>query len=224
MSRIYEERLSDSSFVDKVGHFYVESDCSYTCGAGLLWNMLIVTYKGQRSVTIWRPETQSGLMNFPAGAEFLFIHFKLGRFMPQMSLNSIGPRGILLPKASSQSFWLDSSAWQLPNYQNADTFVDWLVRDGLLVHEPIVDAVLQNQPQDIPPRTLRHRFLRATGLTQSYIYQLERARQAATLLEKGVSILDTVDQAGYADQPHLTRALKRFIGTTPAQITSVIQP
>jgi methylphosphotriester-DNA--protein-cysteine methyltransferase len=38
------------------------------------------------------------------------------------------------------------------------------------------------------------------------------------LLQQGVSILDTVDQAGYFDQPHLTRALKHLMGQTPAQI------
>jgi AraC-like DNA-binding protein len=38
------------------------------------------------------------------------------------------------------------------------------------------------------------------------------------LLEQGVSILDTVEQAGYFDQPHLTRSLKRYVGYTPAQI------
>jgi AraC-like DNA-binding protein len=39
-------------------------------------------------------------------------------------------------------------------------------------------------------------------------------------LRQGVSILDTVEQAGYADQPHLTRSLKRLIGQTPAQLAS----
>ena len=40
-------------------------------------------------------------------------------------------------------------------------------------------------------RTLRHRFLRATGLTQSHIRQFERAQQAAAFLRQGVSILDS---------------------------------
>jgi methylphosphotriester-DNA--protein-cysteine methyltransferase len=48
--------------------------------------------------------------------------------------------------------------------------------------------------------------------------QIERAQQAAALLEQGVSLLDVVYQVGYADQPHMTRSLKRFIGQTPAQI------
>jgi AraC-like DNA-binding protein len=37
-------------------------------------------------------------------------------------------------------------------------------------------------------------------------------------LRQGVSILDTVDQVGYADQPHLTRSAKRWIGQTPVQL------
>jgi AraC-like DNA-binding protein len=39
-----------------------------------------------------------------------------------------------------------------------------------------------------------------------------------------VSIGDVVYQAGYADQPHLTRSLKRFIGYTPAQLAQLAQP
>jgi AraC-like DNA-binding protein len=33
-----------------------------------------------------------------------------------------------------------------------------------------------------------------------------------------------VEQAGYADQPHLTRSLRRFIGETPAQIMRQARP
>ncbi len=43
-------------------------------------------------------------------------------------------------------------------------------------------------------------------------------------VEKGVSILDAVYQAGYSDQPHMTRSLKYFIGQTPAQIVRLNQP
>lgn len=67
-------------------------------------------------------------------------------------------------------------------------------------------------------RSVQRRFARATGLTQSAIWHIERAQRAAALLTSGVAILDTVDQAGYFDQPHLTRELRRLIGRTPAQI------
>jgi AraC-like DNA-binding protein len=33
-----------------------------------------------------------------------------------------------------------------------------------------------------------------------------------------MSIPDTMYELGYFDQPHLTRALKHFVGFTPAQL------
>ena len=47
---------------------------------------------------------------------------------------------------------------------------------------------------------------------------------AAAILRQGLSILDVVYEAGYYDQPHLTRSLKHFIGLTPAQIVDRSRP
>ena len=85
--------------------------------------------------------------------------------------------------------------------------------------EPVVQAALQGQLKDLSLRTAQRHFLRTTGLTHSAVRQIERARYATTLLQQGVSILDVVYEAGYFDQPHLTRSLKYYIGQTPAQIT-----
>jgi transcriptional regulator GlxA family with amidase domain len=82
----------------------------------------------------------------------------------------------------------------------------------------VVKSVLTGSPEDVSTRTVQRRFLQATGITHNAVYQIERARQATLLLKSGLSILDTVEQAGYYDQPHLTRSLKRYIGQTPTQI------
>jgi AraC-like DNA-binding protein len=50
------------------------------------------------------------------------------------------------------------------------------------------------------------------------VRQIECARYATLLLRQGLPILDVVYEAGYFDQPHLTRSLKHFIGQTPTQI------
>jgi AraC-like DNA-binding protein len=159
-------------------------------------------------------------MNFSwTGAEFLGIDLKSGVFLPDLPPGQIMDlRDANLPDASDSSFWLGGSAWSYPEYDNADTFVDRLVRTGLLVRDPLVAAVLQGHPHDMSPRSIQYRFLQATGLTQRTIHQIERARQAAALLEQGRSISDVVYEAGYFDQPHLTRALKRFLGLTPAHL------
>ena len=106
----------------------------------------------------------------------------------------------------------------MPNYENAYTFVEMLVRFGMLVREPVVDDALNGRIPDLSLRLVQRRFINATGITHGTVLQIQRARQAAALLEQGVSILDTVERAGYADQPHLTRSMRRFFGLTPAQI------
>jgi methylphosphotriester-DNA--protein-cysteine methyltransferase len=138
--------------------------------------------------------------------------------MPHLPFKHLLDKETLLPEAGGRhAFWLKGAAWQSPDYGNVETFVDRLAREEVLARDPVVSAALRGQLQETPSRTVRHRFLRATGLPQSRIHQFERAKQAAALLAQGVSILDVVYQLGYYDQPHLTRALKRFIGTTPGQ-------
>ncbi len=166
------------------------------------------------------PLTSSGIVNFTEGVELLWIKFKLGTFIPRLPVRGLLNTELTLPEAGGKSFWLNSTAWQLPNYENADTFVNQLVRDGMLEFDPVVPATLRDEQVNIPDRTVRHRFQRATGLTHVHIRQHERAQYAASLLRQGRSILDTVFDAGYFDQPHMTRALKQFVGYTPAQLAN----
>ena len=98
------------------------------------------------------------------------------------------------------------------------------MRAGLLVRDPLVDDVMQDYSLDLSPRAVQYRFRQATGLTHKTVQQIQRARQAATLLAQGHPILDTAYQLGYFDQSHLTNSLRRYIGQTPAQISCTLQP
>jgi len=182
------------------------------------WEMVITKQHGKTTCTVRGPETSAKLAPVPEDADFFGIVFKVGTFMPHLPTKHLVNAGINLPEASQQSVWLKSSAWQLPTFDNADTFINRLVHDGILTHDPIVQEVLQDQPPDLSLRTIQRRFLQATGITQGTMIQIQRAQHAAQLLQQGTPILDTTYQAGYADQPHLTRSLKRFMGQTPAQM------
>ena len=170
-------------------------------------------------MTVRGPETRATLLPVTSvGTEFFGIRFKVGTLMPHLPASSLVDEDVNLPDAASKSFWLNGSAWQFPSFENADTFVDRLVRQDYLVRDPVVETALQGQRNDLSIRTERRHFLRTIGLTQNAIRQIERARYAAVLLQEGMSILDVVYEAGYFDQPHLTRSLKHFIGQTPTQI------
>ena len=226
MTFLIEDRPSDSPFVATIWRAQSEGAGSFISIAATHWEMVVTRYGGDTTFTVRGPETQATLLHYQrTGVEWLGIRFKLGTFLPYLPPGHLlDQRDVNLPEATSQSFWLQGSAWEFPTFENADTFVERLVREGLLACEPVVEAVLQGQLQALSVRAVQYRFLQATGLTHRTVQQIERARHAMTLLRQGASIPDTVYQAGYFDQPHLTRALKRFTGQTPAQIAHMSKP
>lgn len=81
-------------------------------------------------------------------------------------------------------------------------------------------AALRGAVQGLSARSVQRRVSRATGLTLGGIRQLRRAELAVRMLTDGGSPLDVAQDVGYADQPHLTRSLRRLMGQTPAAIAA----
>ena len=220
-----EDRPSDSPFIERVWRCHSEGAAPFPSIAASRCELVVSRLGGKVTVTVRGPETRATpLGDCPGGGEWLGILLKLGTFLPHLPTGTLVDAEVNLPAVSRDSFWLFGSIWQLPDYDNADTFVDWLVRKGELARDPVVDAALQGHLPDRDLRTIQRHFLQVTGLTQSAAQQIERARCATHLLQQGVSILDTVLEAGYFDQPHLTRSLKYLIGQTPAQIREKSRP
>ena len=215
---VFDGKSSASSYVQNIWHTKSVGGGSFISSAAANWEMVITKQAETVWLTVRGPETRATPAPVPEDAEFFGISFKLGTYMPHLPGSVLVNGGINLPDASSKSFWLKGSAWQFPEYDNADVFVDHLIREGLLARDEIVEGILQNQPQYASIRTVRRRFLHATGLPHKTIEQIERARQAAALLRQGKPILDTVYETGYFDQAHMTKAFKYFMGQTPAQI------
>ena len=221
MSRVlvFEDRPSDSRFIERVWRSHSEHAGSFHSIAACHWEMVVTHNEGKTSLNVRGPETKATMANCPAHGQWFAIRFRLGTFMPLLLPGNLRDRNdVVLPDASSRSFWLNGSAWEYPDFENAETFVKRLVHDGLIAVDFTVSAALRHQLPERTLRTAQRHFLQATGMTQSTIRQIERARHATNLLRQGVSIMDAVHQAGYYDQPHLTRSLRRLIGQTPAQI------
>jgi len=215
---VFEDRPSDSPFVEKIWRCHSERGGSFLSVAASHFEMAVTRHRGKVFLTLRGPETKATTIDCPAEGEWLGIRFKLGTFMPRFLPGSLRDQNdVTLPGATSRSFWLNSSAWQYPDFDNAETFIKRLAKAGLISRDPAVDAALQGQPR-LSVRTTQRHFLRATGITYATFRQIERARHATNLLREGVSILDAVDLAGYFDQAHLTRSLRYLIGQTPTKI------
>lgn len=215
-----DERAADSPFVEKVWRTRSVPHPAFISVAVSHWEMVVTRQGGRAYLSVRGPETKATTALIPANAEFLGIQFSLGAFMPDLPIGQLVDGALHLPGAVGKTFWLNNSAWEFPGFDNADSFVKRLVREGLVVRDPVVVAALQDRPTDLSRRTVERRVRRATGLTRGAIRQIERAGKAAELLDGGATILDAVERLGFADQAHLTRSLKRFLGQTPAEIVA----
>lgn len=220
MGIIFETRASDSPYIESIWRSHSEDTGPFTSMALNRIQLVVWNERGKTHFTVRGPETRATPAYYPVHSGYVGIVLKCGAFMPHLSVSRLCDNLLTLPATTDTRFWLHGAAWEYPDYENADTFVERLVRDGLLAYEPIVEATLRGQPEAISLRSAQRRFLRATGLTHTAVRQIERARYAMSLLQQGNSIMDTVVQASYFDQPHLTRLLRRYIGWTPAQLAN----
>ncbi|HLG56692.1 MAG TPA: AraC family transcriptional regulator [Vicinamibacterales bacterium] len=213
----FDDRPSDSPFIERVWRSRSDRADIFLSIAASHFEMVVTRHRGKTFLTLRGPETKATTVDCPAEGEWLGIRFTLGTFMPTLTPGQLlDRRDVNLPDASGRSFWINGSAWEYPGFENAEIFVRRLVRKGLIARDPVVDAVHDRRALSL--RSAQRHFLRATGLTHGAVRQIERARRATNLLREGVSILDTVHDAGYFDQAHLTRSLKYRIGQTPAAI------
>ena len=208
-----EERPSDSPFVERIWCSHSEGTAPFLSIAVSRCELVVTKLHGKITMTVRGPETRATpLGDSPSDGEWFGILLKLGTFLPHLPTRSLLDTGVTLPEATDNTFWLSGSAWEFPTSDNAEIFVRRLVHAGLLVRDPVIEAAFQGQIKDLTPRSVQYHFLQATGITQNMARQIERARSATLLLQQGVSISETILEAGYYDQPHLTRSLQRFIG------------
>ncbi len=175
MTIVFEQRASDSPYIESVTQGYTVSNGRTIRPAEYCWHMVFVKEQGSFHPIIAGPFTSAGDVSWSKNAEILWLKFKPGVFMPHLPFSHLLNSELALPEATGQSFWLKSATWASPTFENAEVFVNRLIKDEVLVQDSVVSAVLQGQPHDMASRTVRHHFQRATGQTQKQIQQAMRA-------------------------------------------------
>jgi Helix-turn-helix domain len=213
-----EARASPSPLVDETWQARSQPEESFISVAATHWEIVVTRQRGAARLTVRGPETRATTVPIPQEAEFFGIQFSVGTFMPALPPGRLVDRAVTLPGATAGSFRLDGSSWELPGPDTADVFVERLARAGLLVHDTVVAEALHGHVEGFSTRTLERRVARATGLSRGAVGRIRRAERAVELLSRGEPAAEVAGRTGYADQAHLTRSLRRYVGQTPAQI------
>jgi len=214
-----QDRPSDSPLIERVWSCHSIAAGTFLSVASSHWEIVVTRLQGACTLTVRGPETKASEVHCPADGEWFAIRFAAGAFMPQLPAGRLlNGKDVNLPQADRRRFWLNGTKWEYPDFENAESFVGKLAQTKLIVRDPAVSAALRGEQHVLSTRSAERHFLRATGMTQGTMRQIERARNATNLLRRGLPIADVVHEAGYYDQAHLTRSLRELVGLTPAKI------
>jgi AraC-like DNA-binding protein len=182
------------------------------------WHLVVSEVGGQFGVSVHGPESRPVAASLPVEGTWVGIRFQLGVMLQDVSIRNLVDAGMLLPEASHRSFWWKGGTWERPTYENAEVLVTRLAREDLIGRDPLIEDALKGGAGGVSLRTLQRRFYLATGQARRAVRQIERARRAAVRLREGATPADVTHELGYYDQPHLTRATRRYLGRTPAEL------
>jgi len=214
----FETRASDSPWVAAVWTCTSERVTRMTSVAAPSWGLVFWQRDGVAYTSVTGPETGTRSAPVPEGASFVGIDFAVGTSLRMAPAATLVDRGVELPDTTRRDFRLDGARWETPGPDDAEALVARLVRAGAVLRDPLVAEVHRGSRPAVSDRTVERRFRAATGLTRGAVRQIERARAAAARLAAGAPAADVVVALGYFDEPHLARALRRYVGRTPRQL------
>src|ERR1051326_8567602 len=105
----HEYRLSDSPYIETVTRGWTEGAGSVIRPAESHWHLVLVKYQGQTQLIVTGALTTSGVVNYTAGAEVLWLKLRLGTFLPMMPARTLLDTETVLPSAACPSFRLNRS-------------------------------------------------------------------------------------------------------------------
>jgi hypothetical protein len=214
----FETRPSESPWISTVWTCGSDDIATMTAVASETWGLVFWHEDGAAQAAIVGPESRTACAPVPREADFVGIQFAVGTSLRMVDTTALVDGGIELPDVTSRRFWLDGRRWSTPGPDDAELLVDRLVREGVVVRDPLVADVLQGRTPAVSARTVERRFRAATGLTRRAVAQIERVRSAATALATGASVHDVIAHHGYYDEPHLARGLRRYVGRSAQQV------
>ena len=222
MTQKHKSRESESPYVDTVWRSHNLTDGTYLATPDGSWDLIVlIGQDGARQMMLAGQATKSSYVPYQAGTGSIVISFTAGAYMPHLPGDAMLDLVEILPNFDDDHFMLAGHTYEFPTFENAEELVARLVQTGVLKHDGVVDSALKGSPKAMSPRATQRHFAHATGLTQKYLEQIKRAQQAVVLLQQGKKPIEAAQDAGYADQPHMSKSLKKIMDSTPSNVDDI---
>lgn len=214
----YQFRESDSPCILRVWRSHPDHDGDYMDLASQYWHIVFNTEHNKTKVFLFGPAMVSKPVKYIANGYYWGLVFESHVFMPHLPKRQILNATIQLQN-KGDTFIFNGQEITMPSYETAEKCVEELLQKGVITADEFIAKALAGEAR-MSKRSFQRHIVKTTGLTNTNIQQIQRARQAFALLQTGKSIAHVAAETGYVDQSHLTKSLKVLAGQTPAQILS----
>lgn len=222
MTQIHNSRPSNHPFIETVWDSKNVTDGTYVATPDGAWDLIVMIEKdGSRQVMLTGQATKPTTVPYRAGTGSVVISFIPGAYLSHLTGEEMIDLIEMLPNFDETHFNLAGHTFEIPSYDTVELLVEKMITAGILKHDNVVDTILEGDQKAISPRVAQRHFVKATGMTQSYLMQIRRAQEAVRLLQKGEKPIDVALNAGYSDQPHLAKSLKKIMGSSPSNVNDI---
>lgn len=204
----YDQSISRHSLVDRLWHMQEKEDGMYPLYATVQWGIVFSRIDAKNKVTLIGPRLKPEQIRYTTGEYFIGIVFhgdtELRGIDKIEMLNKVEP----LQVVDQNTFIIANEAFSIPTYETLDKLAHDLVERNIISAAPIAASSY---------RDTQRKFKKHIGLSPKQIKQASRVEQAIDLLSKQQAISAVALQTGFADQAHMTRDFKKFVGLTPSE-------
>jgi AraC-like DNA-binding protein len=218
MSFTYEENVIDSLYIEKIWHTVTTDAGVYIAGLDGNWDIIITRSPSGVTVSVNGIGTKAVEVPYMAGVDSVGIALKPGVFLRDYKGKTIVNSQHVIHDADDSYVEIGGHRFNIPDFESAERFICELSGTGVLVIDSIAASRIQPTEAASSGRTLRRHVAETTGLTRNFLTQIDRAQVAGSLLQEGMPISQVAIEAGYSDQAHMTKSLKKILGKTPTQL------
>lgn len=212
----WKERNSELEAIDSVWTGIASEITPRTVLADPCTSIILVK-GGDSSEVIFRgPETQPRSDILLPGYTWIGIRLKPGVRLKNFPTQQFTDKFRTWPANCNGQFEFEGTLLQFPDFKSVEKLIQQMYDLGYLSGTPLNSQV--EQRQGMSAKSYSRYIKRSTGLSPYKLRQLQRMAEALRLLRQGTPAITVASQLGFADQAHLTRAAKQFLGHTPKEL------
>jgi len=219
MAQRHQKHPTSHPYIDTIWTTQNLTDGVYTATPDGSWDLISCRNEdGSRFAFFAGQATKPQQVPYKAHTSSLVISFAAHVYLTDIKARRLTDTTIMLTNADADHFLLSGVKFAFPTVDTAEELVDALIAHGHIQSDEVVENA---EKYAASQRTIQRHFSQSAGMTKKQLEQVKQAQRAVRLLKNGLNPATVAAEVGYHDQAHMSRSLRRIMGTTPGDVDAV---